>query len=206
MLGSKKEGGSDTVGAQSPNKSLPQSSMTRSSSKKSQEAPAAIGKTSIPEYAVVDKSKKKKKRSSLMDSTGQDKDIATTTGVKAGLFCKLEENVYDTSIIDSIKPKQQLAEQKPVDAPEQSLPSFFVSAPTKTVTNADTHNQQPPEVMETPFSDEDPFAGYSVPTFDSAPPTQAPAKVKSPGKNPFFDDDDDPRYEVPVMSDDQPMQ
>ena len=65
MLGSKKEG-SDTVGAQSPTKSLPQSSMTRSSLKKSHEAPAAIGKSSIPEYAVVDKSKKKKKRSSLM--------------------------------------------------------------------------------------------------------------------------------------------
>ena len=206
-LGNKKEGGSDTVGVQPPTKSLPQSSMTRSSSKKSHEAPAAIGgKSSIPEYAVIDKSKKKKKRSSLMVSSGQDKDIATTTGVKAGVFRKLEENVYDTPIIDSIKPKQQPVEQTPVDAPGQSLPSFFDSAPTKTVVNADTHNQQPQEVMDTPFGDEDPFGGYSVPAFDSTPPAQAPAKVKSPGKNPFFDDDDDPRYEVPMMSDDQPVE
>ena len=140
-----------------------------------------------------------------MVSSGQDKDIATTTGVKAGVFCKLEENVYDTPIIDSIKPKQQPAEQKPVDAPEQSLPSFFDSAPTKTVMNADIHNQQPPEVMDIPFSDKDPFVGYSVSTFDLAPPVQALAKVKFPGKNPFFDDDNDPRYEAPMMSDDQPV-
>ena len=204
-LGNKKEEGSDTLGAQSPTKPLPQSSSARNSSKKSQEAPAAIGKTSIPEYAVVDKSKKKKKRSSLMVSSSHDKDIATTTGVKAGVFRKLDENVYDTPIIDSIKPKQQPAEQKPTDESGYSLPSFFDSAPTKTVMSADTHNQQPQEAMDTPFGDEDPFAGYSVPAFDVEPPTQAPAKVKPTGKNPFFDDDNDAKYEAPMMSDDQPM-
>ena len=49
----------------------------------------APGKSSIPaaEYAVLDKSKKNKKRSSLMVYSSQDKDIATTTGVKAGIEC-----------------------------------------------------------------------------------------------------------------------
>ena len=102
--------------------------------------------------------------------------------------------------------KQQPAEQKPADVPGHSLPSFFDLAPIKSVMSTDTHSQQPQEAMDTPFGDEDPFvAGYSVPVFDLAPPTQAPAKVKPTGKNPFFDDDDDARYEAPMMSDDQPM-
>ena len=63
MLGSKKEVESEQL-SQKP---LPQKSSAKSLPKKSHEAPAAIGsKSSIPEYAVVDKSKKKKKRSSLM--------------------------------------------------------------------------------------------------------------------------------------------
>lgn len=202
-LGSKKEGEPGTVGPPSPEKPSPPTSSAKKLSKKSHEAPAAIGKTSVPEYAVVDKSKKKKKRSSLMVYSSQDKDIATTTGVKAGVFRKLEENVYDTPILESIKPKQQTTEQKPADVPSgYSLPNFFDSAPTKTVTNANTASQQPQQVVDSPFGDEDPFAGYSVPMIDSASSTKQPAKVKPKGKNPFIDD---PGYESPMVPDDQPM-
>ena len=198
-LGSKKDE-SDTAGAQSPIKPSPPSNSGMKLPKKSHEAPAAIGKSSIPEYAVVDKSKKKKKRSSLMVQSSQDKDVATTTGVKDGVFRKLE-NVYDTPILDSIKPKQQPAEQKPADAPGYSLPTFFNSAPTKTVTNASPLGQQPQQVMDTPFDNEDPFSGYSVPMFNPEPSTQQPEKVKQSGKNPFFED---PSYDTPILPDDQP--
>ena len=202
MLGSKKEVQSETVDMQLPHKPLAQSSSAKRLPKKSHEAPAAIGKSSIPEYAVVDKSKKKKKRSSLMISSSQDKDIATTTGVKAGVFRKLDENVYDTPILNSIKPKQQTAKQKPAsnvpvdDVPGYtvaSVPKFFDSAPTKTTTS---HESQ--LLIDSPFGDEDPFAGYSVPSFDSAPSFEQPVKVKPSGKNPFIDD---PRYETPMVPD-----
>ena len=210
MLGSKKEVESETVDVKLSLKSLAQSSSAKSLPKKSHEAPAAIGKSSIPEYAVVDKSKKKKKRSSLMVYSSQDKDIATTTGVKAGVFRKLDENVYDTPILESIKPKQQTAKQKPAsdvpvdDVPGYTVPSvpkFFDSAPTKTVTNVYT-SQETQQVTDSPFGDEDPFAGYSVPSFDSVPSIEEPVKVKPSGKNPFIDD---PRYETPMVPD-QPMQ
>ena len=42
--------------------------------------------------------------------SSQDKDIATTTGVKAGVFHNLDENVYDTFILESM---QEIAKQKP---------------------------------------------------------------------------------------------
>ena len=144
--------------------------------------------------------------------SSQDKDIATTTGVEAGVFRKLDENVYDTPILESIKPKQQTAKQKPAsdvpvdDVPGYTVPSvpkFFNSAPTKTVTNVYT-SQETQQVTDSPFSDEDPFAaaGYSVPSFDSAPSIEEPVKVKQSGKNPFIDD---PRYETPMVPD-QPME
>ena len=57
-------------------------------------------------------------------------------------------------------------------------------------------------MTDSPFGDEDPFAGYSVPSFDSVPSIQEPVKVKPSGKNPFIDD---PRYETPMVPD-QPMQ
>lgn len=197
-LGSKK-GKSEIV---SEEKTSPQSNSVRNLPKKSHEAPAAIGKSAIPEYAIVDKSKKKKKRSSLMVYSSQDKDVATTTGVKAGVFRKLEENVYDTPILDSIKPKQVTAKQEPGynvpvdDISGCSAPTFFNSAPTKTVT------QQPPQEMDAPFDGEDPFGGYSIPSFDSTPSTQEPNKVKPSGKNPFLED---PRYDTPLVPD-EPMQ
>lgn len=201
MLGSKKEVESETVELQSPQKPSPQSNSAKRLPKKSHEAPAAIGsKSSIPEYAAVDKSKKKKKRSSLMVYSSQDKDIATTTGVKAGVFRKLDENVYDTPILESIKPKQQTAKQKPAsnvpvddDVPGYTAPNFFDSAPTKTVTGVSQETQQ---VTGSPFGDEDFFAGYSVPSFDSAPSVEEPVKMKPSGKNPFIDD---PGYDTPMV-------
>ena len=211
MLGSKKEVESETVEVQLPQKPLPQKSSAKSLPKKSHEAPAATGsKSSIPEYAVVDKSKKKKKkRSSLMVYSSQDKDIATTTGVKAGVFRKLDENVYDTPILESIKPKQQTAKQKlasnvPVDddVPGYTAPNFFDSAPTKTVTSVNTTSQETQQVTDSPVGDEDFFAGYSVPSFDSAPSVEEPVKVKPSGKNPFIDE---PRYDTPIVPD-QPME
>ena len=210
-LGSKKAADSETANAQSPQKSLPKSNLAKSAPKKSHEAPAAIGGSSIPEYAVVDKSKKKKKRSSLMVHTSEGRDVATTTGVKAGVFRKLDENVYDTPILQSIKPKQSTAKQKPAtavpmdDVPGYTVPSvpkFFDSAPTKTVTTINTTSQESQLDNDTPFGDEDPFAGYSVPAFDLAPPIEEPVKVKSSGKNPFVDD---PQYDTPMV-DDQPIE
>ena len=50
------------------------------------------------------KSKKKKKRSLFMGSSGQDKDIATTTGVKAGVFRKLKKMF---TILPSLTPSSQ---------------------------------------------------------------------------------------------------
>lgn len=122
--------GSKTAGAQSLQKSSPQA---RNLSKKSHEAPAAIGTSLSSEYAVIDVSKKKKKRSSLMVHSTQDGGIATTTGDKAGVFRKLGENAYDTPILDTIKAKQQ------------------------------TVKQNPQQVMDRPFGNEGFFAGYSTP-------------------------------------------
>ena len=210
-LGSKKEVDSETADAQSPQKSLPKSNLAKSVPKKSHEAPAAIGHSSIPEYAVVDKSKKKKKRSSLMVYNSEDRDIATTTGVKAGVFRKLDENVYEAPILQSTKPKQPTAKQKSSSAVPvndvlgytvPSVPKFFDSAPTKTVTNVNTTSQESQLVNDSSFGDEDPFAGYSLPSFDLAPPVEEPVKVKSSGKNPFLDD---PQYDTPMV-DDQPME
>lgn len=205
-LGSKKEGTVETAPTQA--QSLPRPSpQSRNLPRKSHEAPAAVGTNLIPEYAVVDKSKKKKKRSSMMSHTYHDSDIPTSTGAKAGVFRKLDENVYDTPILDSIKPKGQTSNKLPAgnvsfDDDRYSTPSFFDSAPTKTVTKANTTSQQPQEEIESPFGDEDPFAGYASPSFDSAPSVQEPGKVKSSGKNPFFTDDhfiDNPGYEVPML-------
>ena len=42
--------------------------------------------------------------------SSQDRDIATTTDVKAAVFHNLDENVYDTFILESM---QETAKQKP---------------------------------------------------------------------------------------------
>lgn len=208
LLGSKKEEGTATMGAQSLNKPSPQSSPARSLPKKSHEAPAAIGKSSIPEYAVVDKSKKKKKRSSMMELSNQGSNIATTTGAKFGVFRKLDENPYDTPILESIKPKQLTSKQKPVanvpvedDVPGYAVPTFFNSAPTKTTINVNTASKQTWQGMDTPFGDEDPCGGYSVPS-NEVTSTQKPVKK---GTNPFLDDNDDSTYESPMVPD-EPVQ
>ena len=146
--------------------------------KKSHKAP---GKSSILEYAVVDKSKKNKKRSSLMVYSSQDKDIATTTGVKAGVFHRM----FDTFILESIKPKQGTTKQKPASNIPGYTHKFFDSAPTKTVTNINT-SPETQQVMDSPFGDEDPCACSK-------------SEAVQLGRNPFT------RYETPMVPD-QPME
>ena len=76
---------------------------------------SSIGTSSIPEYAVIEKS------SSLMVYSSQDKDIATTTGVKAGMFRNLDKNVYD--IFESIN---ETAKQKPAsNVPVDNVPGYI---------------------------------------------------------------------------------
>ena len=90
--------------------------------------------------------------------SSQDKDIATTTGVKAGVFRKLDENVYDTPILEFIKLKQRTANESLL--PASNVPgythNFFDSAPTKTVNNINT-SPETQQVMDSLFGDEDPF-------------------------------------------------
>ena len=77
------------------------------------------------------------------------------------MFRKLDENVYDTPILESIKPKQGTAKQKPAsNVPVDDVPGythkFFDSAPTKTVNNINT-SPETQQVMDSLFGDEDPF-------------------------------------------------
>ena len=142
-----------------------------------------------------------------MVNSNQDGDIATTTGTKVGVFRKLDENVYDTPLLETIKPKQQTVKQSPAGIPPidddtngYSTP-MFDSATTRTVTKQQPSvaSQQP---QDAPFGDEDPFTGYSTPSFDFVPSVHEPGKVKPSGKNPFIDE---PEYEAPMVPD-QPIE
>jgi len=71
------------------------------------------------EYAVIDKSKKKKKRGSITSHGNPEGTIATTTGIKAGTFRRISDDnpvgnhIYDTPMLQSAPAQQPIAEVVP---------------------------------------------------------------------------------------------
>ena len=120
FLGSKKKSQAESGERRSKSLHIQPTDAATSQPKVAQEASASFDPTA--EYAVVDKSKKKKKRGGSISSHGKpDGSIATTTGIKAGTFRRISDNtpignnIYDTPIVQSIPTQQPIAEiQEPV--------------------------------------------------------------------------------------------
>ena len=126
-LGSKKKAAQADSVKQS--KSLHNQSATTSQPKTPHEAPESFNPNA--EYAVVDKSKKKKKRGSITSHGSPEGTIATTTGIKAGTFRRISNdtpvgsNVYDTPMLQSVSTQQTQQPIAEVQEPVQTSTQLF---------------------------------------------------------------------------------
>lgn len=114
-LGSKKKAAQAESVQRSKSLHIPSQPPTRSQPKVPHEAPPNFNPNA--EYAVVDKSKKKKKRGSITSQGKPEGTIATTTGIKTGTFRRISDDtpvgnhIYDTPMLQSVPAQQH---QQPI--------------------------------------------------------------------------------------------
>ena len=172
-LGSKKKAAQAESVQRSKSLHIPSQPPTRSQPKVPHEAPPNFNPDA--EYAVVDKSKKKKKKGSITSHSKPEETIATTTGIKTGTFRRISDDtpvgnhIYDTPMLQSVPTQQHqqpIAEvHEPILASAQPIGQQHSHQGTKRVGNYDIPRS--PSSGPTSPASLSPSSGSDMPTSPS---------------------------------------